>query len=169
MGSSLNRRIAWIYCFDQCQFSNQPYTKETFPTTKYRETGETYIAIIRSKPMVNPRRQDDQIVLDKLDADPLVALAADVEITRPVADVPDLLVLVQVLVEKLRQLGLVQIARHRCGRDRDLVPVLVVTLGGERVDTLQRGHLEVKDADFGEVRGGYLATGVMGDTLVALW
>lgn len=68
----------------------------------------------------------------ELNAHPLVALGAHVEVSLAVADVADLLVLVEVLVEEHADLALVGVA-HLGGRDDDLVAVLVVALARQLV------------------------------------
>ena len=162
LGSSLNRRIAWIYFKPEKRLVSSQIISST-------EIGNTtYISIISSKPVIDASGQDDQIILDELDADPLVPFVAHVKVARAIPDVPDLLVLVQVLVEELLDLGLVD-GPHLLGRDGDLVPVLVPPLGGKRVDALQLGDPEVQDADLFEIRDGHFPTGVVGETLVALF
>lgn len=117
--------------------------------------------------MINACRQDDQIILDKLDANPLVALVAHVKVPGTIANVPDLLVLVQVLVEELAHLRLVD-GPHLLGRDDDLVPVLVAALRRQGVYALDIWEPEVKDADLFKLRDCHFLAGVVGEALVTL-
>lgn len=118
--------------------------------------------------MIDPRRQYDQIVLFQPDPHPLVPFTPDIEIPRPVANVPDLLVFVQVLVEEGFHFGLVHLA-HGGGADGDFVAVLVVAVRRKGVDGREGGVGGVEDAEGGEVGGGDGAVGVVGETLVALF
>lgn len=118
--------------------------------------------------MVNPRRQNNQIVLGQLDAHPLVLDTADIKVPLPVEDVPDLLVLVEVLGEEGLDLVLVRGAQGLRGHD-DLVAVLVAALPGELVDLGDGGEVAVEDAQGGQVVLGDGAAGVVGVALVALW
>lgn len=68
----------------------------------------THILLIGGKAMIDTRRQDDQIILLDAQADPLVILATDVKVPGAVEDIPNLLVLVQMLVEEGANLGLVR-------------------------------------------------------------
>lgn len=126
----------------------------------------THVRLIRREPMINARGHDHQVVFLEPDPHPLVALAAHVEVASAVEDVPDLLVLVQVLGEEVLDLGLVLGQRRR--RDGHFVAVLVVALGGQRIDGVEVWVVEVADAQRGEVVGGDIAAGVVGGALVAL-
>lgn len=117
--------------------------------------------------MVDARRQDDQIVLRQPDAHPLVLLAADVEVALAVADVPDLLVLVEVLGEEHLHLVLVHVA-HGLGRDGHLVAVLVSALRGQGVHDVNGRAVAVDDAQRGEVGLGDWAAVIVGLALIAL-
>ena len=79
--------------------------------------------------MINPRRQHNQIPLLQPNPHPLIALTPHIEEARAIQDVPDFLVLVQVLVEERLHFFFVDGA-HLLGRDGDFVPVLVVALFG---------------------------------------
>ena len=104
----------------------------------------------------------------EVDANPVVALVAHVEVSVPVADVPDLLVLVQVLVEEGLDLGLVDVA-HLLGRHGDLVPVLVAPLAGQLVDLLEVAHAVVQHAEGLEVVDADRGARVVRLALVALF
>ena len=80
---------------------------------------------------------------------PLVALVAHVKVARAVPDVPDLLVLVQMLVEEGLDLGLVHVT-HLFRGHGDLVPVLIPPLRSELVDALELGDSLVDDTQLGE-------------------
>jgi len=86
---------------------------------------KTHILLRSRKTMVNTTGQDDQVALPQPDPHPVVSLAAHIEVTGAVENVPDLLVLVQVLVEEALDLLFVDVA-HLFWRDCDLVSVLVV-------------------------------------------
>jgi hypothetical protein len=117
--------------------------------------------------MINPRRHNHQIMLVQLDAHPVVVLTADIKEPAAVQDVPDLLVLVQVLVEEHLDFGLVHVA-HLLGRDCDLVAVLVTPLRRDGVDVGDVWVVKVQDAQLGEVFGGDVAARVVRLALVAL-
>ena len=116
--------------------------------------------------MIDPRRQDQQIILLQPDPHPVVPRIPHVEIPVPVQDVSDLLVLVQVLVEEHPDLVLVNGA-HLVRGDGDLVAVLVGALRGEGVDVGDGGAAPVEDAEVGEVGFRDGAAGVVGLALVA--
>jgi hypothetical protein len=83
--------------------------------------------------MINPRGHNHQIALLQPHPHPLIPLAPDIEIPRPVQDIPNLLVLVQMLVEECLHLVFVGVA-ERGGRNGDYVAVFVGARGGEGVD-----------------------------------
>lgn len=92
--------------------------------------------------MVNPCRKNDQVIRLQEDAHPLVALVTDIEVSMTIPDVPNFLVLMQVLVEKALDLLLVDIP-HLLGRNGDLVTVLVPALFGQLVDVLNVAEVVV--------------------------
>ena len=125
--------------------------------------------------MINPRGQNNQIILLEPDTHPLVALGPDVEIPGPIADIADLLVFVQMLVEEHFDFGFVDVA-HGGGGDGDFVAVRVGAGGGEGVDGGEGGVVGVVDAEGGEVGGvegfgggGGGGGGGVGEALVALF
>lgn len=168
-----------------------PFPNFTTRESRKRKKEKTHIILIRRKPMINPRWENNQIILPiisiststasppspppprrityliQLNPNPLFPFAPYVKVARPVAHVPDLLVLVQVLVEEGSHLGFVDVA-HGCGGHGDFVAVAVAALRGERVDGRERGHAEVEDAEGREVGGGQGVPGVVGEALVAL-
>ena len=95
--------------------------------------------------MINPRRKNNHILLDKTDTDPLVLLPTHIEVSLPVEDVPNLLVLVQMLREERLDLLLVYGA-HRRRRDTDLVAVTVSALRGDGVHICDRRAVLVQHA-----------------------
>jgi hypothetical protein len=136
------------------------------------------ILLVRRKPMVDPRRHDHQIELLELDPDPVIVLAAHIEVAAAVENVPNLLVFVQVLGEEGADFGCEtkkKVSVRQCdarawcamdaqmvsptlinvphGRRRDgyFIPVFVVARGGERVYVRQRRVVVVQDAELGEV------------------
>ena len=82
--------------------------------------------------MIDPRRQDNHIVLPQSNPDPLIALTPNIEKPLTVQDIPDLLVLVQVFVEEHLDLLLVDRA-HLLRTHGDLVAVLVRPVAGDAV------------------------------------
>ena len=57
---------------------------------------------------------------------------------------------------------------HFVGRDGDFISVFVGALLSDFVDGRDAGAAVVEDAELGEVGGGYFATGVVVEALVAL-
>jgi hypothetical protein len=119
--------------------------------------------------MIDARRHDHQVALLEPDAHPVVALAPDIEVSRSGQDVPNLLILMQVLVEEI--LHLLLVARERRGRDLDLVTILVGAGFRQGVDAAQVGGVRealVEDPQRAEIGGVYWAARVVGETLVTL-
>lgn len=96
---------------------------------------DTYVLLIRCEPMVDTSRKNNHIVLVQEDTNPLILLAADIEVSFSIKDIADLLVLVQVLGEEHLDLLLVDIA-HGLRGHADLVAILVPTLCGKFIDGL---------------------------------
>jgi len=139
--------------------------------------------------VVNARRKDDEIVLFgeadslsvslasdeasssshlvELNPDPLVALVSYIKIACAVANVPDLLVLVQVFVEEHLHLGLVDVA-HLLRRHRDLVAISIAPLCGQSVDVLDIRDAVVENAKLLQLLGVDCLARVVGKALVAL-
>ena len=85
--------------------------------------------------MINPRRHNHQIPPLQPDPHPIVILGPNIEIPSSIQNIPDLLILVQMLMEKI--LDLFVIARQSGGRDFDLVAVFVGAVGGDFVYGVQ--------------------------------
>lgn len=117
--------------------------------------------------MVDAGRENDEVVLGELDAHPVVILAAHIKVSLPVADVTNLLVLMQVLVEEGLDLFLVDGA-HLLRRHKDFVAVLVTSLLCQLVDARNVGNVVVEHAELGQlvIRNGLAR--VVRQTLVAL-
>lgn len=128
----------------------------------------SYIFFVRGETMVDASRQNDHVVLLQPDAHPVVVLAAHVKVAGAVADVSDLLVLVQMFVEEGFYFVFVHGA-HGVRRHGDLVSVLVVTLFGDGVDRRHFGAVIVQNAQAGEVRGLDVVAGIVAEALVALF
>jgi hypothetical protein len=127
----------------------------------------THVLVIGGESVVDARGQHNQIALLEPDSDPIVAFTADVEKPRAVEDIPDLLVLVQVLVEKRLDLLFVNVT-HFLGRYNDLVAVLVAALHCQFVDVGLRCDVLVQHAELRQVRGVHGAPRVVREALVAL-
>ena len=95
--------------------------------------------------MIDPTWQDDQITLLKPDPDPVVPFTPDIKVTRSVQDVPDLLILVQMLMEERFDLFLVNVT-HLLRAYGNLIPILVVPGCGNLVNTRHLGNTVVDDA-----------------------
>lgn len=85
-------------------------------------------------------------------ANPVILLAAHIKVPAAVANIANLLVLVQMLLEEASDLGLVNVA-HAVGRDEDFVTVAVAALMSQRVHILNRGQVPVDHPDGLEVVG----------------
>ena len=127
----------------------------------------THVLIICRKPMVDPSRKNDQIILTQPNPYPLILLPTHIKVPLPISNVPNLLVLVQMFTKERLHLLLVDIA-HSLRRDADLVAVLVAALGGQGVDKVNCWAVAVEDADGLEVGLGDGAAGVVRQALVAL-
>jgi hypothetical protein len=92
--------------------------------------------------MVNTTRQDNQITLFEPDPHPVVSFAPDIKESRAVQNVPDLLILVQMLVKEALDLFLVDVS-HLFWRDCDLIPVFVTALGSQIIDIGLRGDVMI--------------------------
>lgn len=77
--------------------------------------------------MVNPRRKNNHILLNKTDTNPLVLLSTHIKVSLPIENIPNLLILMQMLREERLNLLLVDGAHSR-RRHADLVAVTVSAL-----------------------------------------
>ena len=106
-----------------------------FPDTslRLRRYGRnTHVLVIGGESMVNSRRKHNQIALLKPDPHPIITLAPNIEKPRAIKNVSDLLILVQMLVEETLDLLFVDVS-HLLRGHSDFVPVLVITLLGQRI------------------------------------
>lgn len=110
----------------------------------------TYILIIRREPVVDACGEDDQVILHQPNAHPLVLLPTDIKVSLAITDVPDLLILVEMLSEEHLHLGLVGLA-HCGGRNDDLVAVLVAAFFSKRIDACDIREMVIDDAEGSEV------------------
>jgi hypothetical protein len=117
--------------------------------------------------MVNARGKNQEIILDQTNAHPVVILAANVKESFAIKNIPNLLVLMQMLVEERLDFFLVDVA-HFLGRDGDFVAVFVAAVAGESIDVGDLRTQPVDDAEGFEVGGVDLAARVVVFTLVAL-
>lgn len=95
--------------------------------------------------MINPRGQNNQIALLQPNPHPLIPLAPDVKIPRPVPDIPYLLIFMEMLVEEHFHLGLVDFAHGGRG-DGDFISVRVGAGGGQGVDCGEGGVVRIQDS-----------------------
>ena len=93
----------------------------------------TYVLLIGREAVVDASGKDNHIILDKVNADPLVLLASDIEVALAINYIPNFLILMQMLGKKHLHLVLVDVA-HALRGHADLVPVLVAALLGNRID-----------------------------------
>lgn len=112
----------------------------------------TYVLVVCRESVVDASRHNHQIALLQLDPDPVVVLASYIEVSAPIEDVPDLLILVQMLVEEV--LHFLFVTGQSCGRDLNLISVLVVPFGGKLVYRFEVvGEFIVQDPKIVEVFG----------------
>jgi hypothetical protein len=90
------------------------------------------ILTVRCEPVINPCRQNNQIVFLQSDAHPIILLRAHIEETLSVKDVTYLFVFVEVLVEEHLNLFFIHGA-HFVRADDDLISVLVGAVLGDLV------------------------------------
>ena len=100
--------------------------------------------------MVDTRRQDNQVILLKPDSHPVIILTSDIEVASTVANVSDLFVFVEVLIEEHFHFVFVDCA-HGGGRDGDFIAVLVLALSGNCVHRGDFGAVVVEHTQAGEV------------------
>jgi hypothetical protein len=112
--------------------------------------GSDIILRISGESMIDARRQNDEITLLHGDANPLILGPTDIKKASSIQDIPNLLVLMQVLVKEHLHLPLVHGA-HRLRRYDALIAVLVAPFLRELVDRSDLGIMPVKDTDGGKV------------------
>lgn len=117
--------------------------------------------------MVDPRGENNQITLLQPDPHPIIVLAPDIEESRAIQNISDLLILMQMLMEEALHLFLVNVT-HLLGRHGNLIPVLVVALFSQCVDIIIRSNVTVENTQVGEIVRVDAAPGVVGQALVAL-
>ncbi len=100
--------------------------------------------------MVDARGEDNQVILHQPNPYPLVLLPTDVKIPFSITDIPDLLILVEMLSEEHLHLGFVGLT-HCGGRNDDLVAVLVATFLSKRIDVRDIREMVVNDAEGGKI------------------
>ena len=100
--------------------------------------------------MIDTTRQDDQIALLKPDPDPVVTLASDIKVACAIQNVPDLLVLVQVLAKESLDFLFVNVA-HLLRADSNLISVLVVARRSDLVNTSDFGNVMIDDAQLFQI------------------
>lgn len=115
----------------------------------------------------SPAGRGTDIALFQSDSDPVVIFASDIKVAVAIHDVADLLVLVQMLVEKRLDLCLVRIAES-LWRDGDFVAIFVVALFGYPVDVCHVAEVVCQDPEICQVLGVDAAARVVWLALVAL-
>lgn len=106
---------------------------------------ETYILRICGEAVVDAGRQNDHIILDKADTNPLVLLSANIEVSLAIEDVPNLFVLVQVLSEERLDLLLVDIS-HGGWRNTHLVAIPVSAVCRNGIHSLDSRAMHIEHA-----------------------
>jgi hypothetical protein len=125
------------------------------------------VVLIDGEAVIDAGGQDDEVALLDAEADPLVVARAHIKVAGAVEDVPDLLVLVQVLVEEHVDLALVGVA-ERLRRDLDGVAVLVAALLCEDVHARHVGVVRRHDANVCEHGRRDRLGGIMGLARISL-
>lgn len=118
--------------------------------------------------MVDASGQDDEIIFVQEDTNPRVLFASDVKVSLTTADISNLLVFVQVLVEERLDFLLVHIA-HLLGGHEDFVAVLVSSIRCKLIDVLEIREMVVMYSEAAKVFDADLFAGVMLEALVALY
>ena len=90
------------------------------------------ILTVGGEPVINSRRQDNQIIFLQSNAHPIILLRAHIEESLPVEDVTYLFVFVEVLVEEHLHFFFIHRA-HLVWADDDLISVLVGAVLGDFV------------------------------------
>jgi hypothetical protein len=116
---------------------------------KKKEKRRTYILRVSGESMIDTRRQNNEITLFHGDANPVVLNPTDIKIAISIEDIPNLLVLMQMLVKEHLHLILVHSA-HRLRRHDALIAVLVVSFLRELVDRRNLREVPVKNTDRGK-------------------
>jgi hypothetical protein len=83
--------------------------------------------------MINSSRQNNQVILLQPYAYPVVRFASHIKEPFPIKNVSDLLIFMEVLVEKHFHFVVIDIT-HFVGRDYNLISILVAALFGNCVD-----------------------------------
>lgn len=124
--STIQRSPFWILL-------EQPHRNNMLPRISFIPSTspiiKTHIPHIRRKPMINPRRQNNQIILLQYNPHPLITFTPYIKEPHPIPDITYLLILMQVLVEEHLDFLLVYVA-HFLGGHGDGVAVLVTAGGG---------------------------------------
>jgi len=121
-----------------------------YPCPKWPVYDSTHIVLVRREPMIDTRRQDNQVVFLKPDSHPVIILTSDIEVASSVANVSDLFVFVEVLIEEHFYFVFVDCA-HGVGRDSDFIAILVLALSSDGIHGGDFGAVVVEHAQAGEV------------------
>ena len=104
----------------------QPISLAPFPPSPQK----TYIPFIDRKPMIHPRRQNQQVPRLSLNPNPLVFSIPYVKESAALQDISDLFILMHMLIVKRLDLVLVS-CPERVGGDGDFVAVDVIACRGD--------------------------------------
>lgn len=96
--------------------------------------GVNVIGIIGDKSVVDACRKDDQVSGEDVQTDPPILCIPDVKVPRAFEDIPDLLILVQMFLEKLGHAFLV--VGEVLGGNAYLVSVVIASLGTQLLQGL---------------------------------
>jgi hypothetical protein len=117
--------------------------------------------------MINARRHNHQVMLLQLNPHPIITLTSHIKKAPTIKNIPDLLILVQVLVEEILHFFFVHVA-HGLWGNGNFIAVLVIAFRGNGVHVIQIWEVESLDAELSEVIRIDCAARVVGLALVAL-
>lgn len=128
---------------------------------------DTYIRFVCRESVVYTCRQDDHIVLLQLDPHPIIISAPNVEISLATSDVPNLLILMQMLMEKHFHFVLISIA-HLLRRYYNFIAILVAALCSYLVNTCKVWQAIVVNTQLAQSLSIDCAARIVWQPLVAL-
>jgi hypothetical protein len=117
--------------------------------------------------MINPRRQNQQVILLQPNPNPLIPFTPNIKKPIPIQNIPNLFIFMQMLRKERFDLLFVHGA-HLVGRNGDFVPIFVAAFGCQGVDGGELWETAVDYAEGLEVGFCDGAAGVVVFALVAL-